>query len=165
MASHLLATGIRGLEFARRATLGFVEDVPDDQWCHQPGRGANHACWIIGHLATTDNYFLTNLTGQDSKVPESWEKLFGMGSQPSPNRADYPAAAELKDRLRSRREDLLAWFRTLSPEKLLEPLPKDWQNFAPDHIGLAVSIAWHEGMHAGQLTVVRKSLGLAPKFG
>ena len=27
---------------------------------------------------------------------------------------------------------------------------------------LMTSIAWHEGLHAGQLTVVRKSLGLAP---
>ena len=30
------------LEFSRGATLGFLEDVPEDKWFHQPIPGANH---------------------------------------------------------------------------------------------------------------------------
>jgi hypothetical protein len=48
---------------------------------------------------------------------------------------------------------------------LTSPLPKELETFARSYGGMMCSIAWHEGVHAGQLTVVRKSLGLAPKFG
>ncbi len=44
-------------------------------------------------------------------------------------------------------------------------LTDDLQSFAPSHAALIPTIAWHEGMHIGQLTVIRKSLSLDPVFG
>jgi hypothetical protein len=44
-------------------------------------------------------------------------------------------------------------------------LPKDYEMFAANYCGLASSLAWHEGMHAGQLTMLRRDIGLGPKFG
>lgn len=32
-------------------------------------------------------------------------------------------------------------------------------------LSLASTTAWHEGMHAGQFTVVKAALGLKPKIG
>lgn len=165
MNSKLLESGLTVLNFARKNTLSFLEDVPEDKWCHCPIPGANHAMWIAGHLAHSDNFFVSSLAAQASKVPQAWDDLFGMGSKPQSDPAIYPQPAEMREIMAERREALLAWYRSLNEAKLIEPLPEDWRPFAPDFIGLAHSIAWHEGLHAGQLTVVRKGLGLAPKFG
>lgn len=164
MSGKSVQAGLAALEFSRRALLGFLEDVPEGKWCHQPIPGANHALWIVGHLAHTDNYFLTAVAGRESRVPADWDELFGMGSKPVGDPGKYPNPAAVKDVLRSRRDELLAWFSSLSDAQLAKPLEGDLAGFAPDHAALASSIAWHEGLHSGQLTVVRKSLGFAPKF-
>lgn len=165
MSNPLRDNALTLLEFSRRNTLGFLEDVPEEAWFHQPFEGANHVAWIVGHLASTDGFFVTTFAGKASQVPESWNELFGRGSKPQPTPARYPPPSELRDVLARRREDLLAYFRGLPDNKLLEPLDSDWERFAPNRIGLAGSIAWHEGLHAGQLTAIRKSLGIGPRFG
>lgn len=165
MAGTLIESGLTVLGFARRITLGLLEGIADDAVTHQPIPNANHALWVMGHLAHTDNYFLTAVASQPSKVPTEWDELFGMGSQPTADARRYPSRADLMDRLRARREDLIAWLRTLSDAQAARPLAKELQGFAPTFGSLAHSIAWHEGLHAGQLTVVRKSLGIAPLSG
>lgn len=165
MSHQLVDSGVAVLDFARSNTLSFLADVPEDKWCHQAIAGANHALWVVGHLAVVDDYFISSFGGQDSRLPEAWGELFGMGSTPSSDASAYPRPAEIRDALGSRRADLIAWFESLSDDKLVAPLSGDWEKFAPNTVGLAFSIAWHEGLHAGQLTVVRKSLGLAPKLG
>lgn len=165
MSSQLLKQGLAGLEFARSATLGFLEDIPGDRLTHQPAPGCNHALWIMGHLASTDDYFLSSLAKKPSGIPEEWSKLFGMGSKPVADAKAYPPVAEVRSKLSGRREDLIAWLKSMSEDQLLSPLPEELRRFAPNYAGLCVSLAWHEGLHAGQLTVIRRSLGLEPKFG
>jgi uncharacterized damage-inducible protein DinB len=165
MNEYARESGLAALEFARRVTLGLLEEFPEDKVLYQPFPGANHAVWIVGHIALTDDWFLTHLMPRTSKVPESWTKLFGQGSAPQTDPSAYPTVAELNDKLTDLRAELMDWFRSMSDEQLTTPLPEDWETFAPSYGGMMPSIAWHEGLHDGQLTVVRKSLGLAPKFG
>lgn len=165
MSNDWIESGLTVMAFARRALLGFLEDVPEDKWVHQPIPGGNHTAWIVGHLASTDHYFLTTVGGAKPKLPAGWEELFGMGSVPTADQGRYPSPAELRDFLGAIREDLTGWYGQLDEAEALTPLPEDLKMFAPHVGGLGSSIAWHEGMHTGQLTVVRKSLGFAPKFG
>lgn len=163
MANSVRDIGLAGLKWSRNMTLGLLEDVPDDQLCVQPFPGANHALWVLGHLAWTDHYFVKEL-GKRASTCE-WDALFGMGSQPIADRAKYPSRGDLLGFAASRRGALLEWFGSMSESQLFTPLPKDWETFAPHYAGLMTATAWHEGLHAGQLTVVRKHLGLKPKFG
>ena len=68
MEATALATafeiGRASLEQARRITLGLAEDIPDDQRCHRPCSGGNHACWILGHIACADDLFMTSVGQQ-----------------------------------------------------------------------------------------------------
>ena len=50
-------------------------------------------------------------------------------------------------------------------EQLISPVPEEWNSFGANYGILMGTLAWHEGLHAGQLTVIRKSLGIVPKFG
>ncbi len=165
MSNQLLEAGLAAMGFSRRNTLTFFEDIPKDKICHQPFPGANHALWVLGHLAATDDFFLRTFSGKSTMLPEKWGPLFGMGSIPTPHVRDYPAVEEILSLMRPMREGLIGWFQSLTPDQLLKPLPPDWQKFGAHTAQLMFGIAWHEGMHAGQLTVIRKSLGLKPKVG
>ena len=165
MAHQLLEAGLTTMEFARGNTFSFIEEVPEDKWCHQPIPDCNHTAWIVGHLAATDDYFLSTLSGRPSCLPERFKELFAMGSKPVGDSSAYPSPSELKAKLSGCREDLVAWLKSLDETKLLSPLPGDLANFAPSHAALCPVLAWHEGLHGGQLTMIRKALGIAPKFG
>ena len=67
--------------------------------------------------------------------------------------------------MHERRATLIDWFSAMGADELAEPLPDDLQAFAPNRAALMPSIAWHEGFHAGQLTAVRRSLGMESMFG
>jgi uncharacterized damage-inducible protein DinB len=160
----LLENGLFRLDFARRVTLAMLEDVPFDRWCLQPVAGGNHAMWIAGHLAATDDFFLVNVGRRTSALPEGWTGLFATGSKPVADLDAYPAPEVVMAQLAARREDLQSWFRSLTEAELRTPLPAGMR-FAANLAELMPSVAWHEAWHGGQLSLVRKALGLAPKFG
>lgn len=165
MATHILETGLATLAFARKATLGLLDGLTDDQWLHQPFAGANHAMWIAGHIACSDEYFTNKVGGRPFNKFEAWQDKFFMNSKPTAEAKAYPPVTEVREALANNREQLISWFQTMDAAKLAAPLPDDLKDFAPTHGALIGTIAWHEGLHAGQLTVVRKSLGLSPVFG
>ncbi len=164
MSNLVLESGIAALNFARQWTLELLSDIPQDKLTHQPCVAGNHALWIVGHIAYADDGFLSGVGKKPARFSESWAKLFGMGSIPQAEAGAYPALSEVTNALADNREGLLAWFGSMSAEELAKPLPDDFKMFAATFGQLMTSIAWHEGLHTGQLTVVRKSLGLAPKF-
>ncbi len=162
MSVSVLELGLRGLRFARTATLGLLKDIPEDKFLLQPAPKANHVLWILGHLAWTDDYFLQELAEQKSALPDDWSARFGMKSEPSPDRSRYPDVETVRTHLHARREAWLAWYGQRSPAELATPFTGELAGFAPNLGGLAHSLAWHEGLHGGQITVVRKALGLPP---
>ena len=85
-------------------------EAPDD-WCRQVVPGTNHALWFAGHMATTDNYFISRVAPGREKQLEGWDKLFGMGSKPTNDPDDYPPVAEVLDAMRERRGVLVELLR------------------------------------------------------
>lgn len=165
MGNAVFEAGRDTLAFARRLTLGLLDGFEGDAWFHRPFAGANHALWTLGHIAWADDEFLEKLKGRSPQLPPKWYELFAMGSTVEDEAGAYPDPKELFDALAVQREDLLAWFASMNDEQLAAPLPDDWKSFAPNFGAVMSSIAWHEGFHAGQLSVIRKSLGMPRKFG
>ncbi len=165
MANDILETGLGALSFSRDVLTSLLEDIPQDKLTHQPAPDANHALWIMGHLAITDAFFLSRIAGQEDQRFEAWKDMFFMGSTPTPDVFDYPPHAEIRDFLITCRGQLVVWFKALHVVQLKVPLPDDLKRFGPTHAGLMTSLAVHEGLHAGQLTLIRRSLGISPKFG
>jgi hypothetical protein len=161
----LLENGLHRLGVARYVTLALLADIPHDQWCLQSIPGANHAMWIAGHVTVNDDFFLSRLAGRETRCPEGWTGLFGAGSQPLPDLTAYPAPETVEQQLAARRQDLVSWFQTLGVEELSAPVPEELRRFAANVADVMPSLAWHEAFHVGQLSLVRKRLGLGPKFG
>jgi uncharacterized damage-inducible protein DinB len=161
----LFETGKAALDLARRSTLKLIEDIPPDKLCHRPVPGANHVLWVLGHLASSDNFFATTLGDREPVIDKQWDELFGMGSKPTEDPRDYPSLDEVKAGLQRAREAMVESFRSMGEQKLQSPTPDDWRNFAPTYAAVMASIAFHEGFHAGQLSAVRRSLGLPSALG
>ena len=161
----LRENGIAALMFARRVSMGLLEDISDDQFFHQLFQGANHAAWIVGHICLNDDRFLTGLEGRPSQLPAGWAALFAAGSSPGAESDQHPTREQMMTQFEARRNELLRWFQEMPTEKLTSPVPDDWKTFGATHGMIMSTLAWHEGLHAGQLTVIRKSLGIVPKFG
>lgn len=163
--SLLFDTGKTSLDLARRQTLSLIEDIPADKMTFQPVPKTNHVLWVLGHNAVTDDYFRKTFAGGDAIVDESWSGLFGMGSEPVDDPSKYPSADELKSAMEATRAKLIDAFAEMDEQKLLSALPEDWSSFAPTHATLMGAIAWHEGLHAGQLSAIRRALNIAPSMG
>jgi uncharacterized damage-inducible protein DinB len=161
----LFETGKAALDLSRRCTLKMVEGIPQDKLCHQPVPGGKHVLWVLGHLACTDDFFATTLGGRESVLDEKWNELFGMGSTPTDDPSAYPTLEEIRTRLGRARQAMLETFQSMDEEKLRSPTPDEWKEFAPTHAAAMASVAFHEGFHAGQLSAVRRSLGLPNALG
>jgi uncharacterized damage-inducible protein DinB len=156
----LFETGKATMDLARNCTLKLADGVPADKTCHQPVPNSNHVIWVLGHLACTDDWFAASQGNRDSVIDESWGKLFGMGSTPTDDATAYPSLDEIKAALERARQTLLEVFEAMDEKKLKSPVPDELKPFAPTYAAIMSSIAWHEGFHSGQLSAVRRSLGL-----
>lgn len=161
----LAEQGIASLTFSHGVLLKLLDSIPADKVTAQPVPACNHAMWVAGHVADTDDFFWRTLTGKPSALPAGWKEKFGGGSTPSPDPKTYPPLAEVKRVLVDRRQALISYFSSLDRAGLLAPTPEKVKFFGPTIGSLAGSIAWHEGLHSGQITMVRKGLGMPPLFG
>ena len=107
----------------------------------------------------------TGMGGGPSQLPAGWKTLFAAGSSPSVDRDRHPNRDQIVTQFEARRHELLGWFGAMPTDQLISPLPENWKTFGANYGVLMSTLAWHEGLHAGQLTMIRKSLGIAPKFG
>lgn len=153
----------RQLTAARRMTDLLLADFhTPQQWTKQVASQCNHALWFAGHMAHTDNFMISILDPSQTKQIDGFKERFGTGSIPSPRPEDYPPPQQVVDAMRERREKLLSVLQSMTDEDLAKPTPKGTPEFIPDYASIFETVVWHEGLHSGQLTVLRKILGLAP---
>lgn len=157
MKHHVLHVYRFNLGYARQ----LVADVPDDRMAEQPATGVNHPAWILGHLSVTAD-FMYGLMGCPSELPREWVNLYKTGSTPQSDRSLYPGKQELLAQLVARHERVVAAFKGVTKRSLSKPTPIEGFNQVFPTIGDAViyGLTTHEGVHLGQLSAWRRSLGL-----
>lgn len=133
-----------------------------EQWTHQVHARANHALWFAGHMGVTDNFVLSLIAPNHAQVLPLLQDRFGMGSTPSARASDYPPVSEVLDYMRNRRKALIDLLESMSDAELNQPTPKGAPGFMPDVASCFQMIAWHEGLHSGQLSVAHRALGNPP---
>jgi len=133
-----------------------------EEWTFQVHPACNHALWFAGHMATSDNFFLSLVAPSRARPLPDYQARFGMGSQPTSDPAAYPPPAEVLATMRERRAALLAALDELSEEDLARKTPDGAPEFLPDVASVFEMAVWHEGQHSGQLSVARRALGHQP---
>lgn len=165
MGHAIFDSGKFSLELARRVTQKMTADLTDAQLLFRPNGVGNHALWNLGHLAWTDAFFTHELSGVDPGYPKEWAAIFGMKSECSADPKAYPPARLVRDEFTRQREKLLAYFAGLSGDQLAEALPPNLAPFGATKGQLMQSLAWHEGLHSGQIAACRRAQGLPPALG
>ena len=150
-----------------RAARGFSSNLLKDfespeSWTHQLHSGGNHALWFAGHMGTTDNFMLSLVRPDLCRVNEEYAALFGLGSQPSADLSEYPSIENVLEFMSERRGKLIQALEEITDQQLAAPTPDGAPEFMPDHASVFETAIWHEGLHSGQITLIRRSLGFAP---
>lgn len=156
----------RQLASARQMTEKLLSSLKSPaEWTHQVHPRANHPLWIMGHLAGTDNFLLTLMDPSQGRTLENYQQCFGIGSQPTSDITHYPPLEEVREYFHERRATLLAALDATTEAGLADPLPEGTPEFLSDRGSAFEMAVWHEGMHSGQLSVARRSLGYEPLSG
>ena len=156
----------RQLIAARKTSESFLSDFKTPEaWVRQVHDCSNHALWFAGHMGHTDNFFISIIAPEQSKPNPLLAGKFGMGSTPTDKPSDYPPVEEVLSYMRERRAKLLELLDDLNDEDLSRPTPEGAPEFLPDFGSVFEMAIWHEGLHSGQLSVVRRSLGHRPLTG
>ena len=155
----------RRLTDARQMSEQLLADFKTpEQWTFQVGPSCNHALWFAGHMTHTDNFFISIVAPERAKELAGFREKFGMGSAPTSQSADYPPPEQVLAAMRERRAELLDVLDHLSENQLAAKTPPGSPDFLPDLASVFETAIWHEGLHAGQLSLIRRSLGHKPLF-
>lgn len=151
----------RELDQARSMLKFFVADFGPGDWLHRPHPKANNAAWTIGHLVLSDRSMLGKLGVTDlPPLPEGFEQRFSR-SENAPAADDFGDISSLVPLFDQHRDALIAAVKAAG-EKLDQPLDKPHPLFG-EKLGHTVGFMnLHVAMHAGQITIIRRSLGRPP---
>ena len=165
--SERLKIAIRHIEFARRYSRSLLEGLSDEDWFWSPEKFTTHIAWQVGHLAMSQ-YGLTlyQQRGRDREVDKELmsskvRKLFMRGTNPTPDRSDYPEPAELLavlDRVHSQMQKEIVNF---DGDHLDEPLGPPTAAFSTRY-GALLFCGDHEMIHSGQIGMLRRLMGKEP---
>ncbi|MCY2983056.1 MAG: DinB family protein [Planctomycetota bacterium] len=154
------------VDFARRYTLGLLENVPEEFWSVVPTGGSSHISWQVGHLAVSQyGLMLFRQRGRaegDLELMPGWlRKRFGRGSVPPTDPSDIPSKAALLECLDKIHTASMAALPNFTAEQLMEPTEMPYA-VHPIKLGALLFCPLHESIHSGQIGALRRMHGLAP---
>lgn len=155
--------------------LRFLAGFDESNRTAQTAGCPNHPVWILGHCAFTLAR-LAHLIGGPAAAASDFDEAHDSGSTPrnptrfqvsdvekdstpSSDAARYPTLARSSAIFSDAVEALARTIESQSSARLVESI--DWNENAIRIDTLIVRVCFHNGMHAGQLTDLRRELGFA----
>lgn len=167
-AASQLRVALGQIEFARAYVLELLTATPTDLWFKTPEGCHTTVAWQIGHLAVSQyGLLMFRQRGRQPEdlelIPGTFRKKYGRGAVPSGEiPEDVQQEAEgLLARLQLVHGKAMAELLESDPANLLEPVEMPYAVY-PNKLGAVLFCPLHEQLHAGQIGVLRRNLGLAP---
>ena len=161
-----LKIALAQIDFAREYTLSLLADIDEADWFRMPAGISTHLAWQIGHLAMAQ-YGLAlfrqrGRAAEDSELMSArFRKQFSRGSEPDPDPANNPPPAEIRGIFEMVYAQVKKEAPTFSGAQLDEPVDMPYMVW-PTKLGALHFCAAHEMLHAGQIGLIRRSLGKGP---
>ncbi len=145
------------------AVRRLVEDISEEESTKTiPGYG-NHIKWLTGHILTT-TVLSGKLLGGHIALPEGWNELFRRGAALNPDPSAFPTIEAIRERLFDYQRMVVEFLDLTNEEDLkveIEIAP-GWQD---TRLGAVLFLKAHDFYHAGQIAVIRRTLGRERSFG
>lgn len=148
------------LHWAHEMTAKLANSVPADRLTWQCSPADNHVLWSIGHLATTYAWLASLLDGKPIDLPGEFDKLFGYKSIPVNKPEQYPQAEVVRQHHEAAYRRFTEIAQRLSDQDALKPTVGDSHGFAKTRLDVVQRAIWHEGWHQGQISTLRRAMGL-----
>jgi hypothetical protein len=163
-----VANATSQIRTTRQFVLSILDGVDDHLWFRMPAEGVTHIAWQVGHL-TVAHYRLGIIRLREARpndaswFPADFMKVFAQGSTPVADPAAYPPVEEIRKAFTAVHEQLLRELPSYTDEQLesLSLIPH------PLYTKKIDSLWWcsrHEAMHAGQIALLKRLLGLPPRL-
>ena len=153
---------VHSLTVSKNLLVRYVEDLSAEEYLHRPVPAANCVAWLLGHLTLTDRRAMSAAFGAENlpSLPEGFDKKFSR-SAGCPQASDFGDVTTLLPLFVIHRDLLIEKCRTATPVQLSTELEKPHPMFStPGEMLSFISV--HSAMHAGQITIIRRSLGRPP---
>lgn len=165
-AAIMRQAAIAQITFARDYTLGLLEATPQDRWFEIPEGMSTNIAWQVGHLTVSQyGLLMFRLQGRQDEdlelIPGKFRKAYTRGSTPSSDPAKQLSADELIERMAAIHQRSMAVLESVSLETLLEPIEMPYAGY-PTKLGAVLFCPLHEHIHAGQIGVIRRAMGMEP---
>jgi uncharacterized damage-inducible protein DinB len=139
----------------------YVDDLKPAEFEAQPIPGVNSVAWMLGHLALTDRRIIGLFGAEVPTLPDGFEAKFKTTKQPAGEQKGLGDPKELLAIFDAHRTKLIETVKAADAAKLNKPMPSPHPLF--NTLGEAAAfMAVHYGLHAGQVTVIRRALGYPP---
>ncbi|MCU0721924.1 MAG: DinB family protein [Pirellula sp.] len=157
---------IQQVVFARDYLKSLYETVPYDRWYEVPSGAISSIAWQIGHL-TVAQYGLMlfrqrgRAENETELMPGPFRKKFAKGTDPTKLTAESYTPEDLLRQMEVVFLESITLCSNLSAEALWEPTEMPYACY-PRKLGALMFCPLHEMLHAGQIGVLRRSLGFEP---
>jgi uncharacterized damage-inducible protein DinB len=149
------------LKASQKRFHSYVDDLKPAEFEAQPIPGVNSVAWMLGHLALTDRRIIGLLGGQVPELPAGFEDKFKTTKQAAGEQKGLGDPKELLAIFDAQRTKLIETVEAADAATLNKPMPNPHPLFGT--VGEAAAfMAIHYGLHAGQVTVIRRALGYPP---
>lgn len=154
------------IQFARSYTLRLLEHIEPDDWFRETPGGVTHVAWQVGHMAIAEYWLaMVRIRGEraedETLIPKAFQAPFERHSVPCFDKAAYPSQREIRTVLDRVHEQAMIELPGLDDAALDEPVLKPHQLVATKLRALHWC-AHHEGVHAGQIGLLRRFMGHPP---
>ena len=151
-----------GIDMGKMISMGYLEDLTDQELFHRPAKGANHINWQLGHLISGENE-MVNLAVPNSMppLPAGFAEKYKSDMASCDDPAKFLKKAELLKAFEEQRAGTLKALEAFPEGDLDKP---SGVNYAPTKAHLFGMQDTHWVMHAGQWAVIRRQLGRKPLF-
>lgn len=133
-----------------------LEDVKPADLHKRVNNSGSTLHWIFGHIVAS-RHDIAKIIEADTDW-KHYELFSGSGQQVKESSA-YPPIEELQKTFDSVTNKLMKRLGELNDNDIDKKLKDKWPHGDDTNLGAISFMAWHEGWHIGQMSVLRKHLG------
>jgi hypothetical protein len=143
----------------------FTPDLSDEEYFEIPVAGANHAAWLMGHLAVSEDGLTAAATGGAKIFPDTTHEKFRGGSTCHADASKFPSRREIDEMFKRSRAHTVEALQAFDERRWGDPSPKEMsQELFPTLGAIWTLQGTHQFWHIGHLTVCRAALKKARKL-
>ncbi len=150
------------IEMGQFISLGYIEDLTDQELLHRPAPAANHINWQMGHLIVSEHGMIEGVApGTMPALPAGFKEKYTNDTAAIDDSAKLCNKAEL---LKVYHEQRAGTLKALDATSDADMDKATGVEYAPNVASMYSMQGTHWVMHAGQWAVIRRQLGRKPMF-